>query len=195
MYPGGIDTLPAFCALFVVGLCFVIFKMRNSSTAHLGWILVVTYFAILISVVLFPLPINQTAIDYGRWRTQNGLGPRNNWTLFSTLDNTVGTANFIRQIGGNFLLFAPLGSLLTLVAPRWNLRRILLSIFLTSVMCEITQLATNTAYGFQLRSFDIDDIWLNLLGGCSGLLATKLLITLWPGIETWARRHKAAIIQ
>lgn len=180
MYQGGLDPFPAFAILALAGIVLAVYLTRHNSVNRLGWLLFVVYFSLLISVILFPLPINQTAIEYGRWRTQQGFGPRNNFTLFATINQSIAISNSLRQVGGNVLLFTPLGLLLPLWVPRWNWLRCIIAVAATAGMCEIAQLLENASFGFRLRSFDIDDIWLNFVGGLLGFLVTTCVTAVVP---------------
>ncbi len=75
----------------------------------------------------------------------------------------VGTYSFYRQVIGNILLFIPLGYFMTCYCKIKNLGTITLVTFLSSFVIEIVQ-------HFIGRSFDVDDIILNVVGGIIGFL-------------------------
>ena len=78
---------------------------------------------------------------------------------------------FSKQIIGNFFMLFPLGIFLPILYKRIsNLFLILLVSLLFSTSIELLQLIT------RFRSADVDDIFLNTLGACSGFLVYRLII-------------------
>lgn len=194
MYSGGIDSIPAFFILSLVGVLVVIIATRQKSSSLNFWILTAIYFAFLISIVLFPLPVTKEAIEYGRWRTQQGLGPVNNFKVFSMIRSTWGTSAFFRQVGGNVVLFFPLGVFANWRLPHgnWKLQTVLIAIVVA--LTEFMQVCATLAFGFRFRSFDIDDVWLNLLGGLLGLWSMKITMIIFPGFRIWLQRHRLTVL-
>lgn len=74
-----------------------------------------------------------------------------------------GSAGFYKQVVGNILLFVPLGYFITSYCRLKGLGSITLISFLCSLTIEIVQ-------HFIGRSFDVDDIILNIVGGIIGFL-------------------------
>ena len=74
-----------------------------------------------------------------------------------------GTKEFYRQVFGNILLFVPLGYFASDYCKIKNLGAITIVSLLSSSVIEIVQ-------HFIGRSFDIDDIILNIVGGIIGFL-------------------------
>ena len=77
-----------------------------------------------------------------------------------------GAEEFVRQVGGNFVLLLPLGIVLGIysVSTRW-------AVFLvvaTSLLIELVQFTAVPS-----RSADIDDALLNITGGLVGLLVGR----------------------
>ncbi len=75
----------------------------------------------------------------------------------------VGSENFYQQVVGNIILFMPFGFFATYYTKVNKIRNISLITFLVSLTIEVVQ-------KFIGRSFDIDDIILNVIGGVSGFL-------------------------
>ncbi len=75
----------------------------------------------------------------------------------------IGSENFYRQVVGNIILFVPFGFFATYYTKINKIRNISFMTFLVSLTIEIVQ-------KFIGRSFDIDDILLNLIGGICGFL-------------------------
>ena len=75
----------------------------------------------------------------------------------------VGTSEFNRQVIGNILLFIPFGYFISNYCKIKGVGIISLVSFLTSLIIEVVQ-------HFIGRSFDVDDIILNVVGGICGFL-------------------------
>lgn len=75
-----------------------------------------------------------------------------------------GTREFARQVLGNIILFIPFGYFISYYVKIKDLKPIVFMTFLVSIIIETVQY-------FIGRSFDIDDILLNIIGGCVGFLA------------------------
>lgn len=75
----------------------------------------------------------------------------------------IGSDNFYKQVVGNVILFMPFGFFATYYTKINKIRNISLITFLVSLTIEVVQ-------KFIGRSFDIDDIILNVIGGISGFL-------------------------
>ena len=119
-----------------------------------------------------------------------GLDKENGWnlTLFATIDRYIHVLRNMEDsglrreavvnLGGNVIMFLPLGFFVSFLWER--LRRF--SLFLPAVLAvilgiELTQLLT------ALGCFDVDDIFLNVIGAYMGYLFFRIL---------WQRRQKAA---
>lgn len=76
-----------------------------------------------------------------------------------------------KQVVGNFVMLLPLGIFLPLLYKRvTNLFSVFIISLLASTTIELLQLITS------FRSADVDDIFLNTLGACTGLLIYRLII-------------------
>lgn len=75
----------------------------------------------------------------------------------------VGSVNFYRQVVGNVILFMPFGFFATYYTKISKIRNITFVTFLVSLTIEVVQRYIG-------RSFDIDDIILNVIGGVAGFL-------------------------
>jgi len=84
---------------------------------------------------------------------------------FINYRNVVGYRVFLANVVGNFVVFIPFGFLVpTLSKFKFNIIFITLLSFEFSLLIEVIQLFT------RLGSFDVDDLLLNTLGGCSGYI-------------------------
>ena len=76
-----------------------------------------------------------------------------------------------KQIVGNFIMLLPLGIFLPLLYKRIsNFFLVLVVSFLVSTTIELLQLVTS------FRSADVDDIFLNTLGACTGFIIYQLIL-------------------
>ena len=82
-----------------------------------------------------------------------------------------GTKLFIKNILGNIILFIPFGLFVSHILKTRKIYPIIFISIVTSGIIEYTQLRIG-------RTFDIDDIFLNLAGGLIGYLAFLLIDTL-----------------
>ena len=87
-----------------------------------------------------------------------------NWMPFrEILRYDFGTDLFYKQVIGNIILFIPFGYFATYYSKLTKIRHIFFITFITSTTIEIVQ-------RFIGRSFDVDDIILNVVGGIIGFL-------------------------
>lgn len=88
---------------------------------------------------------------------------------FATLTSEVIEENYI-ILCANVMVFVPLGFLLPWAFQKLNnFRKVLGCMFLFILCCEFLQ------FIFKLGFFDIDDIILNLIGGCIGYILYVLI--------------------
>jgi glycopeptide antibiotics resistance protein len=101
--------------------------------------------------------------------TENNSGSGINLVPFSEiLRYQVGSKMFIYNVLGNILLFVPFGYFVTRYIKGKSLYQIFIISFITSLTVEILQVKLG-------RSFDVDDILLNVIGGVVGYFIYKLL--------------------
>lgn len=92
-----------------------------------------------------------------------GSGGLNLIPFTEILRYEIGSSGFYNQVIGNVVLFVPFGFFVTDYVNITKLRTIFLMTFFTSGIIEVTQY-------FIGRSFDTDDIILNVVGGILGFL-------------------------
>lgn len=116
---------------------------------------------------------------YGRGNGLRGINIVPFSTIMEYLTLHMGTRNVIVNLAGNIAAFMPMGFLLPLAFKSMKKfsRVITVSIFAT-VLIEVVQYLTSSGIS------DIDDIFLNLLGGISGYLLYKALLII-------CKRHKS----
>jgi len=143
------------------------FKRKLTGTA---WLLFLLYVGVLLKLVLFKYPsglmVEEITLERLLFRLQHAA----NFTPFKTiayyLSGNVNAPIAFSNIGGNILLFGPLGSLVPFLLPRFSRVRQIASIaFGASLFLELAQVLVG------LGGFDVDDLLLNVLGGILGVLA------------------------
>ncbi len=170
-------SIPLYLIILVVSA-----KKKVSSRKHIIIFLFFVYCLAVISVTLFPLPVQKSVLE--RRRSPDYPNRKHNFVPIVNLVKAAGLADFrtvARVMGGNVLLFIPLGVLLPVLNTRFNsLSSILLCGILGSLTIEGSQLLISLMLGFNYRSFDVDDIILNTLGAIIGYCFLRLLA---PAVE------------
>ena len=161
-------------------------RIRQESPARVLLTLAfVFYLSRVIAATHFPLPISGDVIAQERILSAAGLGAGNNFVPFETISAaSMSEFTFVRQVIGNFLLLTPLGFLAPLLWERFKgFGCAFALVFGATLAIEFTQLGISGILGFSYRSFDVDDIWLNTLGGLFGFflmrLTVKAVSSLW----------------
>ena len=122
-------------------------KKKVSVLNEIMLLLFVTYILILFQLVTYEQ-------DY------NGV---NLMPLKEILRYDFGTKGFMRQVVGNIVLFIPFGFFITYYASIKKIGSAFFATLASSLVIEIVQY-------FIGRSFDVDDIILNVIGGILGFL-------------------------
>lgn len=129
----------------------------------------------VISLTLFPIPFQKELIE----SMQNNNYIKHNFIPFkdtwSTLSNETASLKWkVYLLGGNLALLIPLGVLLPILKRNIQINQMVLYAFFTSLSIETTQLLISSILGFNYRSFSVDDLILNTLGGFLGYLIYRL---------------------
>jgi glycopeptide antibiotics resistance protein len=136
------------------------------------------YIAVLVVVVLFPLRVDAALrADDAVWDYAAFIRDWVNLTPFETVGRLLGRASpnqALRQIGGNIALLAPLGLLgPALFAGLRRPGRMLALALGAALGVEIMQYLARVAR-LSLRSVDIDDAMLNVIGAMLGFFVWAL---------------------
>jgi len=100
---------------------------------------------------------------------ENTTGSRMNLVPFSEIFRyQIGSSMFIYNVLGNILLFVPYGYFVSRYTNAKNAYQIFIVSLITSFTVELLQVKLG-------RSFDVDDIILNVIGGLLGYYVYKLL--------------------
>lgn len=104
----------------------------------------------------------------------------------------LGSSFFIHNVLGNILLFIPFGFFVSYILKTKKPQYILIITFITSLVIEFTQLLIG-------RTFDVDDVFLNIIGGFLGYLIYLIMQVVYeklPAIlkQTWVKNICLTII-
>lgn len=142
--------------------------IRNTTrNQKLGWVLFLLYLGLLVYFMFF-------AESFGRDTTQRNYAY--NLELFKeirrfyTYRHKLGFEAFFLNVFGNVIGFLPCGFFLPIVSRRgrrWY--NAILLCFALSLCIEVTQLV------FKVGSFDVDDLFLNTLGGALGYMINRIV--------------------
>ncbi len=133
----------------------------------LGWVLFLLFLALLVYFLIF-------AESFGRDTTQRDYAY--NLELFKEIKrfyiyrHKLGFEAFFLNVFGNVIGFMPCGFFLPIVSRRsrrWY--NTILLCFSLSLCVEVTQLI------FRVGSFDVDDLFLNTLGGAIGYMINRIV--------------------
>ena len=134
---------------------------------------------ILVSVALFPMPVDAAILDEARsYATLPIAGYTLNLVPFATIGPVLaglGPPGSTQLLLLNLFVLFPAGIYLPLLVPALrNPRLALPAIVLGGSSIELIQLAISTVLGFRYRSIDIDDAILNGTGLALGWLVVVL---------------------
>lgn len=83
---------------------------------------------------------------------------------------------FGKQVIGNIVMFIPIGFTVPILFKYFNnIKRIAILSFVISLSIELTQGLINVLTKYSLRSTDIDDLILNIMGGILGFVLFTVL--------------------
>ena len=166
------QALAAAAAAYLV--CLAVFFRKNRPGKNAALALLFLYAGVLFSMTVPVIPPS-------RWRM---TAAATDWALHSILwvpflsaaspwQNASASGNwteFWRLIGGNVLVFLPLGILVPIVNRKFRFGRMLLLAVLVPACIEGLQLAGNILSGTLLRTVETEDVILNALGCMAGYL-------------------------
>jgi glycopeptide antibiotics resistance protein len=131
------------------------------------------YILEVVAVTFFPIPIDIAAT------IKSGMHQNNNFIPFKTIKEVLHNHYYmvaLKNIGGNILLFVPLGFFIPLMWGKVNWKRAVLLGFASSICIEVTQATISLFLGFTYRSSDVDDIVLNTVGFAFGYVCFSILV-------------------
>ncbi|WP_051195303.1 VanZ family protein [Lachnospira multipara] len=142
--------------------------MKNEKTKLLAyWFAFICYIAVVVYLVFFAESLGRS----GSWATTTDNGYSYNYIPLNEIKRFIESLSVpeyremaILNLGGNILLFLPLGFLLPTILRRIGFLGTMMSAVVLSLLIELTQLFT------KLGTFDIDDIILNTFGALLGFI-------------------------
>lgn len=191
--------------LMVLYFCFIFYRLIRRVLykkgclpihKHIVIFCLLVYFFNLISVTLFPIPIDTVLIKDMRDDTYIPFVSGNNFIPFYFFVDIYheGLQYYvIRSIGGNLILLMPVGLLFPLLFNKSNVKRILLTGFFISLFIELIQLSFSVYIGTIYRSFDVDDLILNTLGTLIGYWFFYILRTLFGKLNCRIKKNSSSI--
>ena len=142
--------------------------IRNTTrNQKLGWVLFIAYLALLVYFMFFAesLGRNPDLREYSY-----NLEPFKEIRRFYKYRKSLGMEAFLLNIVGNVVGFMPCGFFLPIISRRSKkFYNTFLFSFWLSLCLEITQLV------FRVGSFDVDDLFLNTLGGMLGFFTHRVV--------------------
>ncbi|AOL97840.1 VanZ family protein [Bacillus subtilis] len=191
--------------LMVLYFCFIFYRLirqvlykkgRLPIHKHIVIFCLLVYFFNLISVTLFPIPIDTVLIKDMRDDTYIPFVSGNNFIpfyFFVDIYHEGLQPYVIRSIGGNLILLMPVGLLFPLLFNKLNVKRILLTGFFISLFIELIQLSFSVYIGTIYRSFDVDDLILNTLGTLIGYWFFYILRMLYGKLNCRIKKNSSSI--
>lgn len=163
-------------------------EQNKKFLTKVGWLLFYSYI-ILLSYFLF------FSERYGREYTTHGY--RYNLVLFKEIKRFIryreqlGFESFAVNILGNILAFAPYGFFLPLLNKKYRkLIYIIILSFIFSLSVELLQLY------LRVGIFDVDDIFLNCIGGVIGylfyLIYIRIYLSVFPKNKRGTKKYAKA---
>jgi glycopeptide antibiotics resistance protein len=162
-------------SFFLLFFGYKFIKDRISVMHFFYWIIFSVYVASLVVYTLFPFPYQKELIEI---MIEDNLGVHHNFIPFKAFVDAINMGSLtiaVKQIGGNILLFMPLGFALPILFPAIKKGKVILTGFLVSLTIELVQAIAGMFLGYNYRSFDVDDLMMNTLGTVIGLLIFNLL--------------------
>ncbi|MGG2025622.1 VanZ family protein [Gottfriedia sp. S16(2024)] len=150
------------------------FKGYITLLKYLYWIIFGIYITCIVDITLFPFPYQKYLIQV---MIEDHLGYTNNFVPLKVVVDSIRYGSFsiaLKQVGGNIVLFMPLGFALRVLYPKIMKSKTILVGFTVSLGIEIIQGTTGIFLGYNYRSCDIDDILLNTFGTVLGVLVFSL---------------------
>lgn len=148
---------------------------KISITEHIIIFVFFAYLGVVISITLFPFPIQEEVIL--EMREFNYLS--NNFIPLNGIIDMLRSETIyviVRNVLGNIILTMPLGFLLPFISKKMDrFKLILISGFLFSLGIESVQFLLSSFLGFTYKITDVDDMILNVIGAVIGYICFRLL--------------------
>ncbi len=170
-----VPFLPEIAAGLVLYLiCLLLFFRHKKISQKIFLAVLFVYLAVVASLTIAVTPPSMWHIS----AKSTALAVKSiHWVPFESagnmLHNSIAANNykeFLRIVGGNFIMLIPLGILVPLINPRFRLGRMIAVAILVPVGIEGLQLLNNILMGAVIRSVEMEDVVLNAAGCIIGYL-------------------------
>ncbi|MGD6777030.1 VanZ family protein [Sutcliffiella horikoshii] len=152
--------------IFIIYLIYFIIVFKNKGLLkHIVEGTFLIYICSVINLTLFPIPFSKGTIEIEKQVSTL----EHNFQLFYFLNNPLAFT-----VIGNTLLLMPMGFYILLFYKKIQAGFYLMSVFLLSVVIELTQLFISARVGYVYRTFDMDDLLLNTTGAFIGYFIVKV---------------------
>ena len=142
-------------------------SVSEQKSNFLAWVLFVGYLWLLFYLLFFSETYGRTdAVHEYRYNLELFKEIKRFWYNWET----VGLKSVIINLGGNIVAFAPFGFLLPMICRRGK------RVFCCTMMTALFSLAVETVQLITMvGAFDVDDIFLNTIGGLLGYIGYEIL--------------------
>lgn len=169
------DTIYAVSIIFFIGFIIYTLVKKWSLSRIIKFGMIFFYIVALISVTVFPIPINK------RYIAEAAIPARNNFIPFHGIYELIKYSKTFKMVlliplVGNIFLFIPFGFFLRMKAPILKFQKILLLGLLASLAVEMSQLIISVTIHFLYRSIDVDDLICNTIGTVVGFYMCNFLV-------------------
>lgn len=172
-FSAGNGDLPSLLSVLGIGLAvflvfYFLFFRKNKIFKNILLAVLFMYLAVVASMTVSfsPPSLWRVSPKSTAWVISNIA-----WVPFESARNIFHNAEvsnnmreFLRVIGGNFVLLMPLGILVPLINPRFRLGRMFLLSLFVPILIEGLQLLDNILTGAVVRSVEVEDVLLNAAG-------------------------------
>jgi glycopeptide antibiotics resistance protein len=160
--------------LILYFICLILFFRHKRPLQNFFMALLFMYLAVVAMITIsIPLP----SLWHISAKSTKYVVSNIEWIPFvssaNMLKNSIRIGNFkefLRVIGGNFVLLLPLGILVPLINPHFRLGRMIAVAILVPVGIEGLQLLNNILMGATIRNVQVEDVILNAAGCLIGYL-------------------------
>lgn len=156
-------------------------KIHRAWIHKAAWLLFILYITVLVYFLFFSEHYGRTA-DYAH---SYNLHLFKEIKRFIQYRHVLGMESFIVNIFGNIFAFTPFGFILPIISPK---NRRFINVALLSL--ELTLTIEILQYLLKVGIFDVDDIFLNTVGGVIGYLCYVICRKFAYGKKTGARNGK-----
>lgn len=173
---------------FILFFGYQFLKGSITLLKFLYWLIFGIYFTCLINLTLFPFPYQKYLIQV---MIEDHLGYNHNFIPFKSIVDTIkyGSISIVlKQVGGNVLLFLPLGFALPILFFRITKIKTIILGFTLSLVIELIQATSGVFLSYNYRSCDIDDLILNTIGTIIGLAIYNVSSRYFKSFEEFSDR-------